>query len=80
MFRCELHVVAHGQPYRLASGLLKPFLAHLSALEDQISQGGQSVRLEPSNPISAVWFTKGTVERSVEYNLKTWKASPFLLA
>ena len=63
VFRCELHVVAHGQSYRLASGLLKPFLAHLSTLEDQISQGAQSIQLEPSDPSSSMWFTKGTVER-----------------
>ena len=67
VFRCELHVVAHGQSYRLASGLLKPFLAHLSTLEEQISQGAQSIQLEPSDPSSSIWFTKGTVERWDKY-------------
>eukprot|EP00250_Pteridium_aquilinum_P011828 c20335_g1_i1 orf=635-4417(+) len=65
--RCELHIAAQGMTYKLASGLLKPFVAHLSAAEEQIAGGGYSIRLEPPDPGSATWFTKGTMERFVRF-------------
>ena len=58
-------IVANGKTEKIASGLLNPFLAHLKTAQDQIAKGGYSITLEPDPKIDAVWFTKGTVERSV---------------
>eukprot|EP00250_Pteridium_aquilinum_P016591 c23181_g2_i1 orf=283-4848(-) len=65
--RCELLVVAKGLTYKLASGLLKPFVSHLRAAEEQLAKGGYSIRLEPPDPSRASWFTKGTMERFVRF-------------
>ncbi|MCO5553597.1 hypothetical protein L7F22_007122 [Adiantum nelumboides] len=65
--RCELHISAQGMSYKLAAGLLQPFLAHLKAAEEQIAGGGYSIRLEPPDPGCAGWFTKGTMERFVRF-------------
>lgn len=65
--RCELHVVTKGFTYKLASGLLKPFISHLKAAEEQLARGGYSIRLEPPDPARASWFTKGTMERFVRF-------------
>ncbi|KAI5070286.1 hypothetical protein GOP47_0015109 [Adiantum capillus-veneris] len=65
--RCELHISAQGMTYKLAAGLLQPFVAHLKAAEEQVAGGGYSVRLEPPDPGCAGWFTKGTMERFVRF-------------
>lgn len=65
-FRCDLVIVANGKTEKIASGLLNPFLAHLKTAQDQIAKGGYSIKLEPDPKIDALWFTKGTVERSVD--------------
>ncbi|MCO5566669.1 hypothetical protein L7F22_020347 [Adiantum nelumboides] len=65
--RCELLIVAKGLTYKLASGLLKPFVSHLRAAEEQLAKGGYSIRLEPPDPSRASWFTKGTMERFVRF-------------
>ncbi|XP_002983080.2 COP1-interacting protein 7 isoform X1 [Selaginella moellendorffii] len=68
--RCELLISSHGVSEKLASGLLKPFLAHLRAAEEQIAVGGYSIRLEPpidGNQGKASWFTKGTMQRFVRF-------------
>ncbi|BFI16261.1 hypothetical protein MPTK1_5g20180 [Marchantia polymorpha subsp. ruderalis] len=70
--RCELLVSAGGVTEKLASGLLKPFLAHLKAAEEEIERGGYSIKLVPffadsSTVHGADWFTKGTIERFVRF-------------
>ncbi|MCO5570041.1 hypothetical protein L7F22_023755 [Adiantum nelumboides] len=65
--RYELFVVSRGATERMTSGLLKPFLLHLQAAEEQLSKGGYSIKLEPPAQIKAPWFTKGTVERFVRF-------------
>lgn len=55
--------MANGRTEKIASGLFKPFLAHLKAANDQIAKGGYSITLEPDPEMDAVWFTKGTLER-----------------
>lgn len=65
--RCELLVAAQGLTYKLASGLFKPFVAHLRAAEEQLARGGYSIRLVPPDPSNASWFTKGTMERFVRF-------------
>jgi hypothetical protein len=44
--------------------LLKPFLAHLKAAQDQIAKGGYSITLEPISEFDVSLFTRGAVERS----------------
>ncbi|KAI5055442.1 hypothetical protein GOP47_0028963 [Adiantum capillus-veneris] len=65
--RCELLIGSKGHTYKLASGLLKPFVSHLRAAEEQLAKGGYSIRLEPPDPSRASWFTKGTMERFVRF-------------
>jgi hypothetical protein len=62
--RCELFVSTTGNTEKLASGLVKPFVAHLKVAEEQVSREVQSIRLEvESNKNAGTWFTKGTLER-----------------
>ncbi|MCO5586839.1 hypothetical protein L7F22_040784 [Adiantum nelumboides] len=65
--RYELFVVSRGATERMTSGLLKPFLLHLQAAEEQLAKGGYSIKLEPPAQSKALWFTKGTVERFVRF-------------
>lgn len=60
-------ITSNGRTEKLASGLLKPFLAHLKTAQDQIAKGGYSIALKPDPETDAVWFTKGTVERLVKF-------------
>ncbi|KAJ4916030.1 COP1-interacting protein-related protein [Raphanus sativus] len=61
--RCELFVSSNGETEKLASGLIQPFVNHLSVLATQSlfraevekSQNGKS------------WFTRRTLERFVEF-------------
>jgi len=68
--RCELVVVCGEDTERLASGLVKPFLVHLKAAEDQYATGTKEIKLKPTpgygqgvKPEALAWFTKGTIER-----------------
>ncbi|KAL3825077.1 hypothetical protein ACJIZ3_021106 [Penstemon smallii] len=66
--RCELFVSSDGSMEKLASGLLKPFVAHLRVAEEQVASAAQSVKLEVGRRRNAeVWFTKGTLERFVRF-------------
>ncbi|GMI72052.1 hypothetical protein like AT5G43310 [Hibiscus trionum] len=65
--RCDLVISAHGKTEKMASGLLKPFLAHLKTAQEQMAKGGYSIILQPDPTIDASWFTKGTVERFVRF-------------
>ncbi|KAJ7562671.1 hypothetical protein O6H91_03G079700 [Diphasiastrum complanatum] len=71
--RCELWISAGGVTEKLASGLLKPFLAHLNAAQEQISSGAQSIRLQAPSVTAngrnsgAAWFSKGTMQRFVRF-------------
>ncbi|KAI5079719.1 hypothetical protein GOP47_0005198 [Adiantum capillus-veneris] len=69
--RCELHIYSNGVKEKLASGYLKPFVAHLREAEAQVANGNQVIRLErPSNFLKknkVTWFTKGTLERFVRF-------------
>jgi hypothetical protein len=71
--RCELLVARGKETEKLASGLLKPFLSHLKAAEEQILKGADCIKLQPppgyageqggASSQKAAWFTKGTIER-----------------
>jgi hypothetical protein len=71
--RCELLVARGKETEKLASGLLKPFLSHLKAAEEQILKGADCIKLQPppgyagdqggASSQNAAWFTKGTIER-----------------
>ncbi|CAI9767096.1 unnamed protein product [Fraxinus pennsylvanica] len=66
--RCELFVSSNGNTEKLASGLIKPFVAHLKAAEEQVASDTQSVKLEAGRQKSSkTWFTKGTLERFVRF-------------
>ncbi|KZV27545.1 hypothetical protein F511_04596 [Dorcoceras hygrometricum] len=66
--RCELFVSSNGSTEKIASGLLKPFVAHLKVAENQVASAAQSVKLEVGQRKNAeVWFTKGTLERFVRF-------------
>lgn len=65
--RFDLVLIVNGRKEKIASGLLKPFLAHLKAAQDQIAKGGYSITLEPNSGVEAPWFTRGTVERFVRF-------------
>ncbi|KAK4383369.1 COP1-interacting protein 7 [Sesamum angolense] len=57
-----------GARRKLASGLLKPFVAHLRIAEEQVASAAQSVKLEVGrSKNAATWFTKGTLERFVRF-------------
>lgn len=64
MARCELFISSGGSTEKLASGLIKPFVAHLKIAEEQVASAAQSVKLEVGRRKNAeAWFTKGTLER-----------------
>ncbi|KAL0463775.1 UNVERIFIED_CONTAM: COP1-interacting protein 7 [Sesamum latifolium] len=66
--RCELFVSGDGSMEKLASGLLKPFVAHLRIAEEQVASAAQLVKLEVGrSKNAATWFTKGTLERFVRF-------------
>ncbi|CAM6035067.1 unnamed protein product [Sphagnum compactum] len=75
--RCELLVARGKETEKLASGLLKPFLSHLKAAEEQILKGADCIKLQPppgyagdrggASSQKAAWFTKGTIERFVRF-------------
>ncbi|MED6204739.1 hypothetical protein PIB30_011712 [Stylosanthes scabra] len=66
--RCELFVSSDGNSEKLVSGSVQPFVTHLKVAEEQIALGVQSIQLETeSNKNVETWFTKGTLERFVQY-------------
>ncbi|KAL5698340.1 hypothetical protein ACHQM5_029392 [Ranunculus cassubicifolius] len=66
--RCELYVSGDGKTERLASGLLKPFVTHLTVVEEQVAQEIPSIKLEVKRRKNeGTWFTKGTLERFVRF-------------
>ncbi|KAG9443699.1 hypothetical protein H6P81_015039 [Aristolochia fimbriata] len=66
--RCELFVSGEGKTEKLASGLVKPFITHLTVAEEQVAQAVPSIKLEVERRKNVgTWFTKGTVERFVRF-------------
>ncbi|KAL3839216.1 hypothetical protein ACJIZ3_023807 [Penstemon smallii] len=66
--RCELFVSSDGSTEKLASGLLKPFVANLKVAEEQVASAARSIKLEVGRRRNEeTWFTKGTVERFVRF-------------
>ncbi|XP_010523166.1 PREDICTED: uncharacterized protein LOC104801554 [Tarenaya hassleriana] len=65
--RCDLLVTANGKTEKIASGLVKPFLAHLKTAQDQVDKGGYSIILKPEAGDDATWFTKRTIARFVRF-------------
>ncbi|PIA43091.1 hypothetical protein AQUCO_02000500v1 [Aquilegia coerulea] len=66
--RCELFVSGDGNIEKLASGLLKPFVAHLTVAEEQVAKKVPSIKLEVNKRKNeGTWFTKGTLERFVRF-------------
>lgn len=62
--RCELFVSRDGNIEKLASGLLKPFVAQLKIAEEQVALAATSIKLETQKYRDGErWFTKGTLER-----------------
>ncbi|KAF9614897.1 hypothetical protein IFM89_021254 [Coptis chinensis] len=57
-----------GKTEKLASGLLKPFVSHLTVAEEQVAQEVQLIKLEVNRRQNeGTWFTKGTLERFVRF-------------
>lgn len=66
--RCELVVSSGGNTEKLASGLVKPFVAHLRVAEEQVAMSVHSIKLELERRKNVeLWFTKGTFERFVRF-------------
>lgn len=65
--RCDLVIWSGRVSLKLASGLVKPFVCHLRAAEEQFDKGGYSIILEVPAGHERSWFTKGTVERFVRF-------------
>ncbi|KAL1313408.1 hypothetical protein HN51_039965 [Arachis hypogaea] len=66
--RCELFVSSDGNNEKLVSGSIQPFVTHLKVAEEQIALAVQSIKLETErNKNVETWFTKGTLERFVQY-------------
>ncbi|RID63727.1 hypothetical protein BRARA_E02707 [Brassica rapa] len=66
--RCELFVSTGGSTEKIASGLVKPFVAHLKVAEEQVAREAQSIRLQAESSKNAgTWFTKATLERFVRF-------------
>ncbi|XP_033148062.1 COP1-interacting protein 7 isoform X2 [Brassica rapa] len=66
--RCELFVSTAGNTEKIASGLVKPFVAHLKVAEEQVAREAQSIRLQvESSKNAGTWFTKATLERFVRF-------------
>lgn len=74
--RCEVFAVSGNIVELVTSGLLKPFVAHIKAAEEQVANGAYIITLEPPRNYSAhshgsqvpfSWFTKATLERVVRF-------------
>lgn len=63
-----MFVSSGGETEKLASGLLKPFVTHLRAAEEQVGRAGRLIKLETAEiQNDSPWFTKGTLERFVRF-------------
>uniref|UniRef100_A0A1J3F783 COP1-interacting protein 7 n=1 Tax=Noccaea caerulescens TaxID=107243 RepID=A0A1J3F783_NOCCA len=60
--RCELFVSSNGETEKLASGLIEPFVNHLSVLEAQSYFRAELKKSENDKS----WFTRRTLERFVQ--------------
>ncbi|KAG2646802.1 hypothetical protein PVAP13_2KG553900 [Panicum virgatum] len=65
--RCELVVSGNGRTEKIASGSVKPFVAHLRAAEEQASAQPPSPAIRLQLERRAPWFSKGTLERFVRF-------------
>lgn len=64
-YRCELFVSSNGETEKLASGLIEPFVNHLSVLEAQSYFRAELKKSENEKS----WFTRRTLERFLNYIL-----------
>lgn len=67
--RCELVVSGNGRTEKIASGSVKPFVAHLRAAEEQASAQPPPPAIRLQLERRAPWFSKGTLERSADCGL-----------
>jgi hypothetical protein len=67
--RCELVVSGNGRTEKIASGSVKPFVAHLRAVEEQAAEQPPQPAIRLQLERRAAWFSKGTLERSVDYSM-----------
>ncbi|WVZ66678.1 hypothetical protein U9M48_015867 [Paspalum notatum var. saurae] len=65
--RCELVVSGNGRTEKIASGSVKPFVAHLRAAEEQASAQPPPAAIRLQLERRAPWFSKGTLERFVRF-------------
>lgn len=72
--RCELVVSGNGRTEKIASGSVKPFVAHLRAAEEQASAQPPLPAIRLQLERRAPWFSKGTLERSADCGLshRSW--------
>ncbi|CAN6176196.1 unnamed protein product [Urochloa humidicola] len=65
--RCELVVSGNGRTEKIASGSVKPFVAHLRSAEEQASAQPPPTAIRLQLERRAPWFSKGTLERFVRF-------------
>lgn len=65
--RCELFVSTAGNTEKIASGLVKPFVAHLKVAEEQVAREAHSLIRLQSGKNAGTWFTKATLQRFVRF-------------
>ncbi|KQK15129.1 uncharacterized protein LOC100830570 isoform X1 [Brachypodium distachyon] len=65
--RCELVVSGNGRTEKIASGSVKPFVAHLRAAEEQAAAQPPQPAIRLQLERRAAWFSKGTLERFVRF-------------
>ncbi|KAL6855892.1 hypothetical protein ACP4OV_018694 [Aristida adscensionis] len=65
--RCELVVSGNGRTEKIASGSVKPFVAHLRAAEEQAAAQPPPPAIRLQLERRAPWFSKGTLERFVRF-------------
>uniref|UniRef100_A0A0E0LNB5 Uncharacterized protein n=1 Tax=Oryza punctata TaxID=4537 RepID=A0A0E0LNB5_ORYPU len=65
--RCELVVSGNGRTEKIASGSVKPFVAHLRAAEEQAAAQPPPPAIRLQLDRRASWFSKGTLERFVRF-------------
>lgn len=81
--RCEVYGIANGLSDKLFTGLLRPFVSHIRAAQEQIDDGAHTIKLEPMKEYRdskssfgsnggrdtrpCSWFTRGTVDRVIRF-------------
>ncbi|XP_062189457.1 uncharacterized protein LOC133892602 [Phragmites australis] len=65
--RCELVVSSNGRTEKIASGSVKPFVAHLRAAEEQAAAQPPPPAIRLQLERHAAWFSKGTLESFVRF-------------